>query len=128
MSALNTAGATIAVVLGGTPVPLPNEQVLDGFTAGAGNTQFTVPTTGTYLLTYDVKTTAALLLSARVLRNGTAIPGTVVSPAVALDNFTATTIVALTAGDVLELQLFGLLGAAVLQGGNGAGLTVVRLA
>ena len=128
MSADNTAGTTIAVVLGGTAVPLPNDHVLDGFTVNAANTEFTVPATGTYLVTYDVRTTAALLLSSRVTRNGAAIPGTVVSPAVALSAFSATYITPLTAGDVLQLQLYGLVGAAVLQTGSGASLTVVRLA
>ncbi|WP_330379793.1 BclA C-terminal domain-containing protein [Anaeromassilibacillus senegalensis] len=128
MSALNTNGATIAVVLGGTPVPLPNDQVLDSFTVNAANDTFTVPVTGTYLITYDVKTTASLLLSSRVLLNGTPLAGTIFAPAVSVSNLSATRIAPLAAGDTLQLQLFGLLGAAVLQGGNGANLTVVRLA
>lgn len=128
MSALNTNGATIAVVLGGTPVPLPNDQVLDSFTVNAANDTFTVPVTGTYLITYDIKTTASLLLSSRVLLNGTPLAGTIFAPAVSVSNLSATRIAPLTAGDTLQLQLFGLLGAAVLQGGNGANLTVVRLA
>jgi hypothetical protein len=33
----------------------------------------------------------------------------------------------LAAGDTLQLQLFGLLGPATLQGGTGASLTAVRL-
>lgn len=128
MSALNTNGATIAVVLGGTPVPLPNSQVLDGFTVDAANQVFTVPETGTYLISYEIKTTAALLMSARVLRNGAVLPGSTVTPAVAVNGFSNMQIAVLAAGDTLELQLFGLLGAAVLQGGTGAGLNVVRLA
>ncbi|WP_353616453.1 hypothetical protein [Clostridium sp. D33t1_170424_F3] len=128
MSALNTNGTTIAVVLGGTPVPLPNDQVLDSFTVNAANDLFTVPATGTYLITYDIKTTASLLLSSRVLLNGTPLAGTIFAPAVSVSNLSATRIAPLTAGDTLQLQLFGLLGAAVLQGGNGANLTVIRLA
>ena len=128
MNATNTAGSTIAVVVGGTTVPLPNNQVLDGFTVNGANEVFTVPATGTYMVTYRVSTTAALLMSSRVLRNGTALSGSTFSPIASIGTFTATTFATLTAGDTLQLQLFGLLGAAVLQGGNGATLTVIRLA
>ena len=127
MNATNTTGATIAVILGGTDVPLPNVQVLDGFTVNAANTTFTVPATGTYMVAYRVSTTAALLMSSRVLLNGAALAGSTFAPIVSVNAFAATTFAALTAGDTLELQLFGLLGAAVLQGGNGATLTVIRL-
>ncbi len=128
MNATNTTGATIAVILGGTPVPLPDSQVLDGFTVNGANDTFTVPVTGTYMVTYRVSTTAALLMSSRVLRNGTTLPASTFSPVASVSSYSATTFAALNAGDTLQLQLFGLLGAAVLQGGNGATLTVIRLA
>ena len=128
MSAQNTTGDTISVILDGTVVPLPNNQNLDGFVADGTNSTFTVPTTGTYLLTYNISVTAALLMSSRVLVNGSEIPSTVFAPAVSAANFTATTIVNLTAGDEVELQLFGLVSEAVLQNGAGATLTAVRLA
>lgn len=127
MSALNTTGQIIAVVLGGTPVPLPNDQNLDSFTVNGANTIFTVPVTGTYLISYKISTTAALLMSSEILRNGVALPGSIVSPTVSVNEFSVTLIAPLTAGDTLGLQLFGLLGAAVLQGGTGASLNVVRL-
>lgn len=128
MSALNTTGQIIAVVLGGTPVPLPSNQNLDGFTVNGANSVFTVPVTGSYLVSYSVSTTAALLLTAEILRNGVVLPGSSVAPAVAVNSFSATVIATLNAGDTLTLQLSGLLGAAVLQGGTGASLTVIRLA
>lgn len=127
MSALNTSGTTIAVVLGGTPVPLPDNQVLNSFTVDVQNQVFTVPATGNYLITYDINTTAALLMSSRVLRNGAALPGTIIAPVAAISTFSATRIASLNAGDTLSLQLFGLLGAAVLRGGVGASLNVIRL-
>lgn len=127
MSALNDTGAAINVILAGTPVPLPNEQVLDSFTADTGNTTFTVPATGNYFISYNVKTTAALLLSTRILLNGAPLAGMTVAPAAALNNYSAMRIAPLTSGDTLQLQLYGLVGAAVLQGGNGASLTVIRL-
>lgn len=128
MSALNTAGATIAVVTAGTPVPLPNNHVLDSFTVNTTNDTFTVPVTGTYLITYDVRTTTDLLLSSQVLQNGAPLAGTVVTPTAATNEFSAARIAPLTAGDTLQLQLFGLAGNAVLQPGTGASLNVVRLA
>lgn len=128
MSALNTSGTVIAVILGGTTVPLPNVQVLDGFTVNGANTIFTVPVTGTYLLTYSIRITAALLVSSRILLNGSPMAGSIVSPAISTTTFSATFISALSAGDSLQLQLFGLLGAAVLQTGTGASLAVIRLA
>ena len=127
MSALNTSGGTIAVVLAGTAVSLPDDQNLSTFTVDGTDTVFTVPETGTYLVSYKVATTAALLLTSSVLRNGTAIPGSEFSPAVSASFFLNTFITDLTAGDQLQLQLSGLLGAAVLQDGAGATLTVVRL-
>jgi len=128
MSALNTTGQTITVILGGTDVPLPSEQHLGGFTANAANTVFTVPDTGTYLVSYRINFTAGLLLTSRIRRNGATLPGSTLSPAASVDSYAATLIAALSAGDTLELQLAGVAGAAVLQGGTGASLTVVRLA
>lgn len=127
MNATNTTGAAIAVLLGGTPVTLPNNQVLDGFTVDGANQVFTVPVAGTYMVSYRVSTTAALLVSSRVLLNGVALAGSIFTPVVSVSTLSATTFATLNAGDTLELQLFGLLGAAVLQGGNGAYMTVVRL-
>lgn len=101
MSALNTRGATIAVILGGTPVTLSDSQNLDSFTVNAASQTFTVPVTGNYLVSYSIKTTAALLMSSRVLRNGVAIPGPIVAPAVAINMFNHIQIVALTSGDML---------------------------
>ncbi|MCC8024222.1 MAG: hypothetical protein LIP16_02800 [Clostridium sp.] len=127
MNAANTTGDTITVVLEGTTIPLPDFQVLGGFTASVNDTYFTVPVTGTYMVAYRIATTAALLMSSRVLHNGTELGGSSFTPVVSTTAFTASTFAALTAGDTLQLQLFGLVGAAVLQGGNGASLTVIRL-
>ncbi|WP_347491519.1 hypothetical protein ABDB91_04085 [Desulfoscipio sp. XC116] len=128
MNAQNTTGDTIAVVLGGTTIALPNNQNLDTFTVDGTNTIFTVPSTGTYLVTYQVNVTAGLAMSTQVLQNGTAIPGSVFAPTISASAFSATTIASLTAGDQLELQFSGLLGAATLQSGAGVTLTVIRLA
>ena len=94
MSASNTTGQSLTVALGGISVPLPSAQNLDGFTANGTDTSFTVPQTGTYLVTYQVSPTVAVAMSSQVLRNGTAIPGSVRSP-VATTEYSATVIRAL---------------------------------
>ena len=127
MSAANTSGSVVAVVLGGTDLPLPNNQNLNTFTADITNTNFTVPATGEYLISYAVTTTTALLLSTRVLQSGTPIAASVISPTVSLTSFAASFIVPLTAGNTLTLQLFGLLGAATLITGANNFMTVVRV-
>ncbi|MCD7947262.1 MAG: hypothetical protein LUG13_03050 [Oscillospiraceae bacterium] len=127
MSADNTTGSTLAVIVGGTPVPLANNQILDGFTVNGANTVFTVPTTGKYLISYDINVTAGLLVSSAVYRNGVAIASSTISPIVSVSKYAATFLVNLTAGDTLQLTLFGLLATAVLQGGVGASMTVVEL-
>nr|WP_245644910.1 hypothetical protein [Peribacillus loiseleuriae] len=131
MYASNTVGSTIVVLLGGTSVPLPNNQSLDGFTVNGANTTFTVPVTGRYYLTYQINTTVALLAGSRLILNGTTtpIPGSIVSPAVSTSNYNNDVIVSLTAGDTILLQLFGLVATVILVGGGatGAALTIIRL-
>ena len=126
----NTIGSTILVLLGGTSVPLPNNQNLDGFSVNGANTIFTVPVTGRYYLTYQISTTVSLLAGSRLILNGTTpIPGSIVSPAVAASSFNNDLIVSLTAGNTISLQFFGLLATVILVGGGstGAALTIIRL-
>ena len=127
MSAANTTSTVIAVVLGGTNVPLPDNQNLNTFTVDGTNTVFTVPATGEYLISYAVATTAALLVSSRITQNGAPIAASVITPTVAASSLESTFIVPLTAGDTLSLQLFGLLGAATLLGGASTYMTLVRV-
>ena len=127
MSALNTTGATIAVEAAGTPVALPNNHNLGGFIVNATNEVFSAPETGIYLVSYNISLNAAALVSSQVLLNGAVMAGTTVSPTAQVSTLSATVITNLTAGDTLTLQLFNTAGNVVLQGGNGASLTVVRL-
>ncbi|WP_442950604.1 BclA C-terminal domain-containing protein, partial [Paenibacillus sp. FJAT-27812] len=127
--AANTSGAIIAVVLGGTNVPLPNSQNLSpDVTVNGANDTFTVVNAGRYYITYQISTTAALLLSTRLLINGVANTASTVAPVLSLSNFNNDVIVTLTAGSTITLQMFGLLGSATLLGsGAGAALTIIRL-
>lgn len=127
MSTSNATSAVVAVVLGGTDVPLPDNQDLNTFTVDGTNTEFTVPTTGKYKIEYNIATTVALLVSSRILQNGSPITPSVVTPTVAANNLRSSFIVSLTAGDTLTMQLFGLLGAATLQGGASTYMTIQRV-
>jgi hypothetical protein len=127
MNASNNTGSAIAVILGGTPVPLPNNQILNNFTVDGANESFTVLQTGTYLVSFRVSLTAALLLTAGITVNGTLVPVSQLSPVLSVSQYTNTFLLNLTAGDVVELQLSGLLGLATLQAGSGAELALVRV-
>ncbi|MCY7574081.1 collagen-like protein, partial [Bacillus pumilus] len=129
MYASNTSGSTVLVVLGGTSVSLPNNQSLDGFTVGGGNTVFTVPVSGRYFITYQVNASAGLLAGTRVINNGSAIPGSILTPALSASSYNVSLITTLVAGNQLSLQIFGLIAAVVLLGGGsvGAALTIIRL-
>ncbi|HDV8369768.1 TPA: collagen-like protein, partial [Bacillus cereus] len=125
----NTSGTAISVVLGGTNVPLPNNQNIGpGITVSGGNTVFTVANAGNYYISYTINITASLLVSSRITINGGALAGTINSPAVATTSFSATIITTLAAGDAISLQLFGLLAVATLSTTTpGAVLTIIRL-
>ncbi|MGN7310118.1 NTTRR-F1 domain [Alkalicoccobacillus gibsonii] len=127
MSAVNTAGGVVAVILGGTAVPLTGTQSLDGFVANGTSTLFTVPVTGRYYVTYRINLTAGLLAGAQAVAGGAPIPGTVISPVLTLSSFEADVITTLTAGTTIGLQLFGVVAAATLQAGVGASLVAIRV-
>ncbi|WP_163578670.1 collagen-like protein, partial [Gracilibacillus thailandensis] len=125
--AANTSQSVISVILGGTPVPLPDAQNLNGITANAANTEFTVTETGRYFIQFNVNFTAGLLVGARLLINGTPLESSERNPVLTVSNLNAFVITNLNAGDTVTLELFGLLGLATLQAGQGAALTIVRL-
>nr|WP_269677318.1 collagen-like protein [Bacillus velezensis] len=127
--ASNTGGGVVAVINGGTAISLPNEQNLSAdITANASNTVFTVAPAGRYYISYHINLTAGLLVSSRILINGTPAASSIIVPVASLANFNNSFIVTLTAGSTIQLQLFGLLGAATLLGGSaGAALNIIRL-
>ncbi|WP_454499858.1 BclA C-terminal domain-containing protein [Brevibacillus parabrevis] len=106
---------------------MPNNQVLNGVTVNGANTTFTVPSAGNYLLSYSINTTAALLVSTRLVINGSPFTPSIVAPTLSLSSFHNTIIAPLGANSTITLQLFGLLGTATLLTGAGATLTIVRL-
>lgn len=128
--AANTQGSSVLVALGGSPIPLPNAQVLSpDITANTGNTVFTMATAGTYQISYHVNTTVALLMGTRLVINGVnSIPSTI-NPVVSTSNFENQIKVTLPANSTITLQLFTTIaGTAILvSGGAGASLTIIRL-
>ncbi|MGQ3379121.1 BclA C-terminal domain-containing protein, partial [Priestia endophytica] len=128
LNAVNTGGSVYAVVLGGTNITLPTQNIGGGITANAGNTVFTVPTTGRYYITYQINITAALLVSTRLVINGAGNLPSTIAPVVGLTSFNNDVIVPLDAGSTISLQFFGLVGLATLiAGGAGATLTIIRV-
>ncbi|WP_426616706.1 BclA C-terminal domain-containing protein [Bacillus velezensis] len=127
--ASNTGGGVVAVIVGGTTISLPNEQNLSAdITVNAANTVFTVTPAGRYYISYHINLTAGLLVSSRILINGTPPASSIIAPVASLANFNNSFIVTLPAGSTIQLQLFGLLGAATLLGGSvGAALNIIRL-
>ncbi|KAA6453857.1 BclA C-terminal domain-containing protein [Bacillus atrophaeus] len=127
--ASNTTGGLIAVVASGITIPLPSDQNLSAdITVNGANTVFTVGPAGRYYISYQINLTAGLLVSSRILINGSAFTSSIISPAVSLSNFNNSFITTLAAGSTIQLQLFGLLGAAALLGGSaGAALSIIRL-
>ena len=109
-------------------IPLPNAQLLNGITANSANTTFTIATPGQYRLSYHINTTVALLLSSRLVLNGSPNLASTVAPVVSLSNFTSEITVDILAPTAVSLQLFGLLGTAVLLPNSaGASLMIIRL-
>ena len=127
--AANTSGSTIAVALGGTLVSLPNAQVLSPDIAVNGaNTTFTISTAGLYRISYNINTTAALLMGSRLIINGSANTVSTLPANIARLNFKNEIDINLGVGATVSLQLFGLLGTAILLAGSeGASLTIIRI-
>lgn len=126
-SAHNSTGSILSVILGGTRVPLPSSQVFSNVFIDPLGDQFTILEAGYYRIDYSVNITVALLMGVRVTQNDVPVSSTVSNPPLATSAFAGHTILQLNAGDVLSLELFGLLGIATLQSGNGASLTIQKL-
>lgn len=127
--ASNTIGSTIIVALGGTLVALPSSQVLSpNITVNGANTVFTINTAGLYRLSYNVSTTLSLLMGSRLIINGSANLASTIPANIARLNFKNEIDINLGVGATVSLQLFGLIGAAVLPNNSaGATLMIVRI-
>jgi hypothetical protein len=123
----NATAITMAVVLGGTNVPLASNQRFNNITVDGTNTSFTVNNAGVYRIDYNINTNATTTAAARLLINGTSEPSSYVTPSTAVTKLQAFTILTLAAGDVINLQMYGLIGSVTLQAGQGAGISIQKL-
>lgn len=123
--AANLSGGPINLAVGGTLVPLP-QQDLGSFTSDITKTTFTVPTTGRYYLTYDVNLATGVALNTQILVNGVAIPESVRNSSTR-GVYSASFIRTLQAGDLVALDLSGIAVTVQLQNGVGASLTIIKL-
>ena len=116
---------------GGTPIPLPNEQVLpSGVTANSGNTVFTVAEAGTYQISYHVNTTLALSMGTRLVINSISHVASTIAPKINTSRFENQITVYLPANSTISLQMYPMTlagGAVLVGGGAGASLTIIRL-
>jgi hypothetical protein len=87
---------------------LPSFQKLSGVTANGTGTLFTVATAGTYRIEYNVHFYQPITVSGRVSINGTGDVSSSITPTTSgtADYLHAFTIVTLTAGTTVELQIF----------------------
>ncbi len=123
---VNDTGVIMAVVLGGTSIPL-TQTAVNGLSLSVSGTTVTATSAGTYRVSYCIRSAAATLASGRVTLNGSTLTGSSVIPFAATDVLCRSTIAAVSAGDQFQLQLFGLLGAVTLLSSGGAELTLERL-
>ena len=127
MSALNTSASTLSVTTDGTDIPLPVQPYMDGFTADAANTEFAVAQTGTYLISYNIKTTSGLPMSSRVTLNGSPLLNSISTSSTSSNEYSVTFMQPLTAGDVLSLQFYGVNVLVTLKAGTGASLNIIKI-
>lgn len=122
------SGTTLTASLTGTPVSLPNGQILPtGVTVDGTNATFTVAIAGRYRIAYAVNTTAALLLTTRIMLNGVASTASTVAPVLSLSNYSNEILADLAAGSTVQLQTVGASINLTLATGAGATLMITRL-
>ncbi len=127
MSALNISASTFSVTTDGTNISLPVQPYMNGFTADATNTEFTVAQTGIYLISYDIKMTSGLPMSSRVTLNGSPLLNSINTSSTSSTEYSVAFMQPLTAGDVLSLQFYGVNGLVTLQAGTGASFNIVKI-
>ena len=129
----NTAPQTLNLTLGGTTqIPMPQTMPLKDVTYTPANS-ITIITPGTYEINYSTTMSAALgtTVTTAVRRNGTNIPSATVSRALSVgvnSLFSGSTVVALVAGDVIDMAISALIAVGVTLGsGTSAALTVKKI-
>ena len=128
--AANTKGLKLQVATGGTPIPLPDVQLLSpDITVSPDNTVFTVNRSGNYLITYHVNITAALQMGTRLMINNVSVSDSAIAPVASISSFECRILRTVPAGSPISLQMYtNTAGIATLMGnGAGASLSIIRL-
>ena len=132
-SKYSDAPQTINITLGGTTqVGLPTGGPNLNMSYATVNA-ITVTQTGTYQISYLLNGSVAVgtTVTMSVRRNGTAIPGASISRVLSVGTgtlYSGTVMVALTAGDVIDMALSALVAVGVtLSTGTNASLNIIRL-
>ena len=129
----NTTPQTLNLTIGGTTqLPLPSAMPLKNVTNTPANS-LTVGTAGVYEINYFTNVSAALgtTVTMAVRRNGTAIPQASISRVLSVgvsSLYSGSIIIALNAGDVIDMALSALLAVGItLGGGVNTTLTVKQI-
>jgi len=86
-----------------------------------------VPEGGRYYISYSINLTSGLLLGSRLIINSAPNLASQITPLLNVSSLNNSIIVPLVAGSTISLEVFGLLGAATLQTGAGATLSIIRI-
>lgn len=127
LCAINTAGSVVLVILGGTTIPLTTTQYSNRITLA--NNTITVPDSGSYYISYQVKTTSSLGIGmvTQVLVNGVVNANLTDSPLVSTNKFSGELILELSANSTLSLRFAGVAATATLQSNVGVVFNVIKL-
>jgi hypothetical protein len=98
------ATVATATVVGGADVPFSNNGPLSGVTHTASTTTFTVPSAGTYSVSYRVNITVGVGSAIAIAVNGTVDASTTISSLVAVGQISGDALLTLAAGDVVTLR------------------------
>ncbi|MCL2619893.1 MAG: hypothetical protein FWD97_03025 [Defluviitaleaceae bacterium] len=113
----------------GTTIPIGTTgSYANGFTVASN--VITASQTGTYYVSYQINTTAAVGVGmyTRVFMNGTAPTTLINRPALTTNQFGASSIMTINAGSTLELQFVGLAATVTLATSVGAVINIIRIA
>ena len=93
-----------------------------------GSPTFTIQTAGRYRISYHINVTLGLVMGTRITINGAGLIQSTVFQPLGLSSYSNEVIVNIAANDTVSLQLFNLVGAAVLLPDSvGASLMIMRL-
>jgi hypothetical protein len=100
----NDSGTIVAVILGGTSIPLSTTTA--SLNISYTGTTATIASAGVYRMSYCIRTTSTLNMSSRLLVNGAGVTSSAISPPQGSDKFCRATTLSLAAGTTVDVQLY----------------------